>query len=105
MTSEISKTLRAYQRALDESRGRYESLYTARGQNAPDFYQRYAYRLVRYYARRLRLAAGCIGRFSASLERIRSTLWPLMEAVAKTCSATSSCLGLCLRSEGATRGE
>ncbi len=51
MTSQISRTLRAYREALQESRGRYESLYTSRGENALDFYQQYAHRLVHPYAR------------------------------------------------------
>src|SRR5437899_9306281 len=51
MASEISRTLQAYRQALEESRGRYEALYTTRGQNALDFYQRYANQLVRPFAR------------------------------------------------------
>lgn len=53
MASEISRTLRAYRLALEQSRGRYESLYTSRGQNALDFYTRYANQLVRPYGRTL----------------------------------------------------
>jgi hypothetical protein len=50
MSSEISKTLRAYRQALEESRGRYEGLYTSRGKNAIVFYQKYVNRLVRQFA-------------------------------------------------------
>ena len=50
MPSEISRILKAYQQALDSSRSRYEGLYTARGQNALEFYSTYAHRLVRRYA-------------------------------------------------------
>jgi hypothetical protein len=51
MPSEISRTIKAYQLALDESRGRYERLYALRGNNALEFYQKYANRLVRQYAK------------------------------------------------------
>lgn len=50
MPSEISRTLKAYQQALDSSRSRYEGLYTSRGQNALEFYRAYAHHLVRRYA-------------------------------------------------------
>src|SRR5574341_770087 len=54
MPSEISKILDAYQRTLRETKGRYETLYTSRGENAFQFYRDYADRLVRNFAPRLR---------------------------------------------------
>ena len=50
MPSEISRTLRAYQQALEASRGRYELLYTSRGQNAQEFHERFAKQLICPYA-------------------------------------------------------
>lgn len=49
MSSEISKTLTAYRSALDQSRARYEALYTSRGRNALEFYDQYAHRLIRRF--------------------------------------------------------
>ena len=49
MPSEITKILDAYQRTLRETKGRYESLYSERGENAVQFYQNYANRLIRSY--------------------------------------------------------
>jgi len=50
MASEITKTLRAYRAALETSRGRYEELYSTRGENALAFYQQYANRMLRSFA-------------------------------------------------------
>lgn len=49
MPSEISRILRAYQGALNQSRDRYETLYSSRGASALDFYQQYGRRLIRSY--------------------------------------------------------
>lgn len=50
MASEVSKILDAYQRTLRETKGKYEKLYTSRGENAIEFYEKYANRLVRNFA-------------------------------------------------------
>lgn len=50
MPSQISAILTAYKNSLTASRERYEGLYVTRGENALDFYRRYASKMVREYA-------------------------------------------------------
>lgn len=49
MRSQISQILAAYKTALTASRDKYEGEYSSRGENALEFYQKYASRLVRTY--------------------------------------------------------
>jgi len=49
MTSEVSEILDGYKEALDESRDRYEEMYTERLENAEDFYNDFFHELVREY--------------------------------------------------------